>query len=45
VIAAFGANTVAALEEAGLRVDIKAPSPKYPSITTAIKDYLEQQHG
>ena len=47
VIAAFGANTVAALEEADLRVDIKAPSPKYPSITTAIKDYLEQQqqHG
>ena len=45
VIAAVGANTVAALEEAGLRVDIKAPSPKYPSITTAIKDYLEQQHG
>ena len=45
MIAAFGANTVAALEEAGLRVDIKAPSPKYPSITTAIKDYLEQQHG
>ena len=45
VIAAFGANTVAALDEADLRVDIKAPSPKYPSITTAIKDYLEQQHG
>ena len=44
VIAAFGANTVAALEEAGLRVDIKAPSPKYPSITTAIKDFLEKQH-
>lgn len=43
VIACFGANTAAALEEAGFRVDIKAPSAKYPSITTAIKDYLEGQ--
>jgi uroporphyrinogen-III synthase len=45
VIAGFGANTVAALEEAGFRVDIKAPSEKYPSITTAIKDFLESQQG
>lgn len=44
VIAAFGTNTVAALEEVGIRVDIKAPSAKYPSITTAIKDFLEKQH-
>lgn len=43
VIACFGANTAAALEEAGYRVDIKAPSAQYPSITTAIKDYLESQ--
>lgn len=41
VIACFGANTALALEEAGFRVDIKAPSAKYQSITTAIKDYLE----
>ena len=45
VLAGFGANTVAALEEAGFRVDIKAPSEKYPSITTAIKDFLEKQQG
>ena len=45
VIACFGANTLIAAEEAGLRVDIKAPSEKYPSITTAIKDYLESHQG
>lgn len=43
IIACFGANTALALEEAGFRIDIKAPSAQYPSITTAIKDYLEGQ--
>jgi len=43
VIACFGVNTCAAAEEVGLRVDIKAPSEKYPSITTAVKDFLEKQ--
>jgi uroporphyrinogen-III synthase len=43
VIACFGANTVAAAEENGLKVDIKAPTPEYPSLTTAIKKYLESQ--
>mgnify|MGYP003293277846 FL=1 len=45
VMAALGTNTVAALEEPGFRVDIKAPSEKYPSITTAIMDYLEKQQA
>jgi uroporphyrinogen-III synthase len=45
VIACFGTNTAAALEEAGFRVDIKAPTEKYPSITSAIKDYLEKQES
>lgn len=45
VIACFGANTAIALEDAGFRVDIKAPSEKYQSITTAIKDYLEEHQG
>lgn len=45
IMAGFGANTVAALEEAGFRVDIKAPSEKCPSITTAIRDFLELQQG
>ena len=41
IIAAFGANTAAALEEAGLKPDILAPTPDCPSITTAINRYLE----
>lgn len=44
VIAAFGANTVAALETAGFHVAIKAPTAKYASITTAIKDFLDAQN-
>ncbi len=44
VIAAFGANTVAALETAGFHVAIKAPTSKYASITTAIKDFLDAQN-
>lgn len=44
VIAAFGANTVAALETAGFHVNIKAPTSKYASITTAIKDFLDAQN-
>lgn len=45
VIACFGTNTAAVLEENGYRIDIKAPSQEYPSITTAIKCYLEAQVG
>ena len=41
VIACFGSNTLAAVEENGWRADIKAPTPECPSITTAIKQYLE----
>lgn len=44
VMACFGANTAAALEENGYRIDIKAPTPECPSITTAIKNFLEEQH-
>lgn len=40
VIACFGANTVQAAENAGLRVDIKAPTPECPSIASAITKYL-----
>lgn len=45
VIAAFGAGTVQALEEAGFRVDIRVPNQKHQSLTAAIKDYLEQQNA
>ena len=43
VIAAFGAGTVQALEEAGYRVDIRVPNEKYQSLTAAIQAYLEEQ--
>ena len=42
-IGCFGQNTIAAAKEAGLKVDIFAPTPECPSITTAIEQYLEQQ--
>jgi uroporphyrinogen-III synthase len=45
VIACFGANTLAAVEENGWTAQIKAPTPECPSITTAIKQYLESQEG
>ena len=45
VIACFGEATAHALEEAGLRVDIKAPTDKHPSITMAIADYLEKENA
>ena len=46
VIACFGANTLAAGEEQGWTAAIQAPTPECPSITTAIKKYLEaQQEG
>ncbi len=41
VIACFGQNTTQAAEEAGFRVDIKAPTPECPGITTAIQRYLD----
>lgn len=37
-IAAFGANTFKAAEEAGLSLDIKAPEPKTPSMISALEN-------
>ena len=46
VIAAFGAGTVQALEDAGFRVDIKAmPAAEFQSLPVAIADYLEKHNG
>lgn len=39
-IAAFGANTHKAAEEAGLVPDIKAPMPQTPSMVSALEKYL-----
>lgn len=43
VVATFGANTAAAAREAGLRLDVEAPSAKFPSITAAIDDFLSKK--
>ena len=41
-IATLGPATAKAVRDAGLRVDVEAPSPKYPSITAAIDDYIKK---
>ena len=37
----YGRSIVRAMEEAGLRIDVKAPSPEAPSVASAIQRYLE----
>ncbi len=39
-IGAFGPTTSAAVEEAGLRLDVKAPLPQAPSMAAALEQYL-----
>jgi len=41
-IAVFGNTTVKAANDAGLRIDIKAPSPETPSMTMALKKYITE---
>ncbi|MDX1272296.1 uroporphyrinogen-III synthase [Bizionia paragorgiae] len=41
-IAVFGNTTIKAVEERGLRVDIAAPTPETPSMTMALKKYIEK---
>ena len=41
-IAVFGNTTIKAVEEAGLRVDIAAPTPETPSMTMALEKYIEK---
>lgn len=42
LLAGFGSTTHKAIDEAGLRLDIKTPTPKLPSMTMAIEDYIKQ---
>ena len=42
-IAAFGPTTTKAVEEAGLRVDVKAPMPNAPSMTMAIEHFIKEE--
>ncbi|HMB62244.1 MAG TPA: uroporphyrinogen-III synthase [Eudoraea sp.] len=39
-IAVFGDSTINAATEAGLRIDIKAPTPETPSMTMALQKYI-----
>ena len=40
-IAAFGNTTSASVEEHGLKLNVKAPAPGFPSMTMAIEDYIK----
>lgn len=44
-IVAYGAGTVQALQEAGLRCDMQVPNSRHQSITSAIREILEQENG
>lgn len=44
-IAAFGASTAKAVTDAGLRLDVSAPSPEAPSMTSALDLYLSKSNG
>ena len=44
-IGTFGPTTAKAAKEAGLRVDLEAPTPEYPSITAALSAYLTKVNG
>ncbi|MDO4707702.1 MAG: uroporphyrinogen-III synthase [Porphyromonadaceae bacterium] len=39
-LAAFGPQTARAIEEAGFRLDLAAPTPEAPSMVTALEQYL-----
>jgi uroporphyrinogen-III synthase len=43
-IAAFGPTTAAAVQEAGLRLDIQAPIPAAPSMTMALEQYIKKSN-
>ncbi|MCD7721383.1 MAG: uroporphyrinogen-III synthase [Prevotellaceae bacterium] len=43
VIGTFGSNTTRTAKESGLNVALEAPSPKYPSITAALNDYIKSR--
>ena len=41
-IGVFGVGTQQAAEEAGLRVDVMAPTKETPSMTMAIEKYIQK---
>lgn len=44
-IGTFGPATSKAVKDAGLRLDLEAPSAQYPSITAALDDFVKKQNG
>lgn len=42
LIGAFGPTTSKAVEEAGMRLDVKAPAPNSPSMVAALENYLKE---
>jgi len=44
LIAAFGATTSKAIQEADLKVNISAPSPQYPSMVMALDQHIEKHN-
>ena len=44
-VGCFGASTAKAIEEAGRRLDLSAPSPKAPSITAALDLFLKEKNA
>ncbi len=44
LIGAFGSNTFKAVEDAGLKLEIKAPLPMVPSMVSALDQYLYPLH-
>lgn len=43
-VGCMGINTIKAMEEAGLRLDLKAPTPETPSIFKALELYLSKSN-
>jgi len=43
-IAAFGPTTICAVQSEGFRLDIEAPTPKAPSMTMALDEYLKEHN-
>lgn len=44
-IGTFGPSTAQAVKNAGLRLDIEAPSPETPSMTAALEKFIKQNKG
>jgi len=43
-IACFGPTTAQAVKEAGLRLDIEAPTTQAPSMTMALEQYINKMN-